>query len=240
MFCDDSAVFLTRLLSSLLLSAALGSLASAQEVRPADGALTTPYRLETVAENLRVPWSLAFLPDGRMVFTERPGRVRFIDKEGTLVAAPALAIDVALGNKMGMLGIVADPHFADNHFLYLAYDYRLEPFDPTRPQYRLRVVRYREKDNTLVDARTLIEDVPAWTNHTGCRLRFGPHDGKLYVTTGDANDPPMAQRLDRLNGKILRLNPDGSVPDDNPFVHQEGARPEVWSYGHRNPQGFDF
>lgn len=213
--------------------------AFSQETHPADAQLTTPYRLEVVAENLRVPWSVAFLPDGRLVFTERPGRVRVVDPQGDLVPAPALSIDVALGNKMGMLGLAADPHFADNHFLYVAYDYRLEPFDPQHAQYRLRVVRYREDNNVLTDAHTLIEDIPAWTNHTGCRLRFGP-DGKLFLTTGDANNPPMAQRLDQLNGKVLRLNPDGSVPGDNPFVHQEHARPEVWSYGHRNPQGLDF
>lgn len=211
---------------------------SAQETHAADSSLTTPYRLEVVADNLRVPWAIAFLPDGRLVFTERPGRVRIL-QNGALLPAAALTVDVALGNKMGMLGLAADPHFTDNHFLYVAYDYQIPTDDPQHPQYRLRVARYREANNQLVEPRTIIDDIPAWTNHTGCRLRFGP-DGKLYLTTGDANDPPMAQRLDRFNGKILRLNPDGSTPAENPFVHQDGAHGEIWSYGHRNPQGIDF
>ena len=232
--------FSRRLAFLSLACLALTAPAAAQDTHPPEGQLTTPYRLEVVAENLRVPWSVGFLPDGRIVFTERLGRVRIIDKNGALLPDPALTVDVALGNKMGLLGLAVDPHFADNHFLYVAHDYRLEPFDPQHAQYRLRVVRYREENNRLTDAHILIEDVPAWTNHTGCRLRFGSEDGKLYFTTGDANDPPMAQRLDRLNGKILRLNPDGSIPEDNPYVHQSGARPEIWSYGHRNPQGLDF
>jgi len=205
-----------------------------------DGTLQTPYRVERVASDLRVPWDLTFLRDGRILFTEREGRVRIIE-HGDLVGEPALSIKVAQGNKMGMLGLAQDPHFERNHFIYIAYDYEVTvpPEDPD-PPYRLRVVRYRLQGNTLVEPQTLIEDIPAATNHTGSRLVFGPRDGKLYVTTGDADRPPNAQRLDRLNGKILRLNSDGSIPSDNPFVKTEGARAEIWSYGHRNPQGLVF
>jgi aldose sugar dehydrogenase len=101
------------------------------------------------------------------------------------------------------------------------------------------VVRFREADNHLIEPHTLIEGIPAYRNHTGCRLRFGP-DGCLYIKTGDANQPPLAQRLDSLAGKILRMNPDGSVPSDNPFVGRTNALGPIWSYGHRNPQGLDF
>lgn len=201
---------------------------------PPAGTLTTPYRVEIVAARLQVPWSLAFTPDGRLFFTERPGWVRVIE-HGRMLEEPALLLpDVVPSVKMGLLGIVADPGFATNHFLYLAYNYDLGKED-----YRLRVVRYREIKNRLVEPRVLIEGIPAYRNHTGCRLRFGP-DGCLYITTGDANQPPLSQRLDSTAGKILRLNPDGSVPADNPLVGHTNAHPAIWSYGHRNPQGLDF
>jgi hypothetical protein len=123
--------------------------------------------------------------------------------------------------------------------LYLAYNYKVKPFEPALPEFRMRVLRYREQTDKLVEPKTLIEDIPAWSNHTGGRMRFAA-DGTLFVTTGDANNPPLAQRLDTYNGKILRLKTDGTVPADNPYVHQDGARPEIWSYGYRNPQGLDF
>jgi glucose/arabinose dehydrogenase/cytochrome c5 len=205
---------------------------------PPEDKISTPYRVEVLAKNLHVPWAMTFLPDRRIIFTERTGAVRVMQND-VLLPEPALVIDVAQGNKMGMLGLVADPHFGSNHFIYVAYDYPLPAEDPAHPEFRMRVVRFREERNKLVAPKTIIENIPAWSNHTGGRMRFAV-DGTLYLTTGDANTPPMAQRLDVLNGKILRLNSDGSIPADNPFVHQEGARPEIWSYGHRNPQGFDF
>lgn len=204
-----------------------------------DGDLQTPYRVERVAGDLRVPWGLTFLPDGRILFTERTGRVRILEN-GTLLPEPALEIDVAQGNKMGMLGVTHDPEFANNSFIYLAYNYAVTPTNgDDTPPFRLRVVRYRLDGARLVEPRVLIEDIPASVNHTGCRLVFGP-DGKLYITTGDADRPPSAQDLNSLRGKILRLNPDGTIPADNPFVDRPGARPEIWSYGHRNPQGLAF
>ena len=205
---------------------------------PGEDQLTTPYRIEVLARNLHVPWALVFLPDRRIFFTERIGAVRVMHDD-TLLPEPALTIEPAQGNKMGLLGLVVDPHFSSNHFLYLAYDYTTETTDPAHPEFRMRVVRYREQRDKLVAPKTLIENLPAWSNHTGGRLRFAK-DGTLYVTTGDANDPPLAQSLDTYNGKILRLKTDGSAPADNPFVHQQGAHPEIWSYGHRNPQGLDF
>jgi glucose/arabinose dehydrogenase len=132
----------------------------------------------------------------------------------------------------GLMGLALHPQFASNHLLYLSYVYR------TDNQY-VRVVRYRETGTGLIDRKVIIEGIPSAQFHAGCRLRFGP-DAKLYITTGDATRRDLAQMLDSLAGKILRLNDDGTIPADNPFVGKQGARPEIWSYGHRNPQGIDW
>jgi aldose sugar dehydrogenase len=191
------------------------------------------FQVETFVGGLEVPWSMVFAPDGRMIFTERPGRVRVVEN-GRLRDAPLATIeDVRAASESGLMSLALHPEFAANHLLYLAYAYSGEGGQ------RVRVVRYRETGSTLVDRKSLIENIPAAQYHAGCRLRFGP-DGKLYITTGDATDRSLAQRLDSLAGKTLRLNDDGSIPTDNPFVGQQNARPEIWSYGHRNAQGLDW
>lgn len=201
---------------------------------PPEAELSTPYRVEIVASRLQAPWSVVFTPDGRLFFSERPGWVRVISG-GKVLEKPALLLnDVAASVKMGLLGLAVDPGFASNHFVYAAYNY-----DLGGERYRMRVVRYSERENQFHEPHTLIENIPAYRNHTGGRLRFGP-DGLLYITTGDANGPPLAQRLDSFAGKILRLKADGSVPADNPFVGQSNALGAIWSFGHRNPQGLDF
>jgi glucose/arabinose dehydrogenase len=191
------------------------------------------YRVETVVTNLEVPWSIVFAPDRRMFFTERPGRVRVFEN-GKLRPEPLAVIpDVERGSESGLMGLTLHPDFPRNHLLYLAYAYN-EGGDV-----RVRVVRFRETGNGLTDRTLIIEGIPAARFHAGTRLRFGP-DGKLYITTGDAAQKENGQKLDTLSGKTLRLNDDGTVPDDNPFVGQAGARPEIWTYGHRNSQGLDF
>jgi glucose/arabinose dehydrogenase len=190
------------------------------------------FKVETVAAGLEVPWSIAFAPDGRMIFTERPGRVRVFEN-GRLRAEPlAVVEDVETRSESGLMGLTLHPRFAENRWLYLAYAYEQDGV-------KVRVVRFRETGTALTDRRVIIEGIPAAQYHAGTRLRFGP-DGKLYVTTGDAAQRQLAQQLDSLAGKTLRLNDDGSVPPDNPFVKQQGARPEIFSYGQRNAQGLDF
>jgi len=192
------------------------------------------FRVETAATNLEIVWSIVFAPDGRIFFTERPGRVRVIDK-GVLAIQPFFTVpDVEPSGESGLMGMTLHPDFAVNRFVYLAYAYR-----DGKGEQRVRVARYRETGETLAEPKTIIENIPAARYHAGTRLRFGP-DGKLYVTTGDATNQSEAQRLSTLAGKTLRLNDDGTVPADNPFTNQTGARPEIWTYGHRNAQGMDF
>ena len=194
---------------------------------------TPKMRVETVATNLEIVWSIAFAPDGRMFFTERPGRVRVFEN-GRLRAAPLFTVpDVELSGESGLMGMILHQKFADNHCLYLAYAYQASG------KQAVKVVRYRETGETLTDAKTIVELIPAARYHAGTRLGFGP-DGKLYITTGDATNQSQAQKLDTLGGKTLRLNDDGTIPTDNPFAGQKNARPEIWSYGHRNAQGMDW
>lgn len=188
-----------------------------------------------IADQLVAPWSIAFLPDGRVLVTERSGKVRLI-RDGQIAAHPALVVaDIKAWVKMGLLGIVIDPQFASNHYVYLAECYGSEQ---ERDSW-VRVVRYVMNGDLLESPTTLIDRIPAFLNHSGGRLAFGP-DGKLYVTTGDADRPPLSQDLTSLAGKILRLNTDGSIPQDNPFVNRGDVHPAIWSYGHRNPQGLAF
>ena len=190
------------------------------------------FRVETVAENLEVPWAIVFAPDGRIFFTERSGRVRVIE-QGRLRPEPLVTIaEVASASEAGLMDLKLHPQFAQNRFLYLSYAYRADGM-------RVRVVRYQETGGSLSNRHLIIENIPAAENHAGCRLGFGP-DGKLYITTGDATDRRLAQRLDSLAGKTLRLNDDGSVPPDNPFAGRQGARAEIFSLGHRNAQGMDW
>lgn len=226
----------------LLLSAVLMSGAACRDEPPpvqenvAGDTLATEdgvrYRVETFVDGLEVPWSIAFAPEGRIFFTERPGRVRVIEN-GTLSPEPLAVIEeTAAAGEGGLMGLTLHPDFASNGLMYLAYMYQ----DGDR---KVRVERYRVADSGLAERRVLIEDIPAAQFHAGCRLRFGP-DGKLYVTTGDATERQLAQEMGSLAGKTLRLNDDGSVPDDNPFVGTAGARPEIWTLGHRNSQGMDW
>lgn len=231
----DTGMKIARMFLILLLAgvSAIAAETPLLEVRvPKDAVLPTPHRVEIIASGLNVPWELAFLPDGRALFTERHGKVRMIEENRVLPDA-VLELPVSQRVKMGLLGLAVDPDFAANRFIYVAYN------QPKDPGYELRVARYRMAGARLVEPHILLSGIPAWENHTGCRLVFGP-DGLLYVSTGDANRPPDAQRLDLASGKILRVKPDGGIPADNPFTGDPAALPAIFSSGHRNPQGLAF
>lgn len=193
---------------------------------PSPSPAAVHLRVETVASGLEVPRALAFASDGRLFIAERPGRVRVI-RDGALLPEPALTItDIAVQGETGLLGLTLAPDFATSGHVYLYYTYS------AGGGLRNRVVRYVAQGDTLAEpAQVIFDDIPGGIFHDGGLLAFGP-DGKLYVTTGDTRQPTLAQDLTSLAGKILRLNPDGSVPEDNPFPGSP-----VYSLGHRNPQG---
>ncbi|MDQ3171011.1 MAG: PQQ-dependent sugar dehydrogenase, partial [Acidobacteriota bacterium] len=184
--------------------------------------------VQVLLTNVQIPWALAFAPDGRLFFTERPGRVRVV-VNGTLLAQPALTLpDVRAVGEGGALGLALHPNFAQNRFVFIAYTATRTNGTPVN-----RVVRYREANNVFAEPAIILDNIHAADNHNGARVRFGP-DGKLYVTMGDAGDADLAQVLSSLNGKILRINDDGTTPADNPFGSP------VWTWGHRHPQGIDW
>ncbi len=194
--------------------------------------VTATPEMETIVNNLDTPWAIDFLPSGEMLFTERGGKVSLFDLE-TKELIKVGEIKVSEVSESGLLGIAVDPDFESNSFIYIYYTY-----DKGN-----KVSRFTLEDNKLINEFILLDNIPNAQFHDGGRIKFGP-DGKLYITTGDATVPSSAQEYTTLAGKILRINADGSIPKDNPFVHfasvvetSEIIRTEIWSYGHRNPQG---
>jgi glucose/arabinose dehydrogenase len=190
------------------------------------------FRLVTVAEGLEHPWSLAFLPDGGMLVTERAGRLRVI-RQGKLDPSPVPGLPkISPGGQGGLLDVVPHPKFADNGLIYLTYAAASIRGKGTE------VARARFADGRLVDLETILAVRPKSSGgkHFGSRLAFG-QDGTLYVTAGERGNPDRAQDLDDLAGSVIRITADGEVPPDNPFIGRNDARPEIYTYGHRNPQG---
>lgn len=183
-------------------------------------------KVSVLAINLQIPWSLVFLPDKSIIFTERPGRVRIIDAEGKLKNDPILTIsEVKHISEGGLLGVTIHPDFKDNDFIYFYYTYGEEGNNTLN-----RVVRYKFDGSSFKDRVVVVDAIPGAPNHNGGRIKFGP-DGFLYITAGDAQEPSLSQDVNSLAGKILRVDGNGNAANGNPF----GTR--VYSYGHRNPQG---
>jgi glucose/arabinose dehydrogenase len=197
---------------------------------------TGNVQVETVVSGLSNPWALAFLPDSRMLITEKSGRMRIATRDGKLSPPVSGVPRVAAQNQGGLLDVIIDRDFAKNNTIYFCYS------DPIGGGAQTSLARARldagEKPQ-LIDVKRIFqqEGPPSNGLHFGCRI-VQARDGNLFLTTGDhfsARD--RAQTLDNHLGKVLRIAPDGSVPKDNPFVGKQGAKPEIWSYGHRNSQG---
>jgi glucose/arabinose dehydrogenase len=192
--------------------------------------------VETVARGLDHPWGLAFLHDGRMLVTERAGHLRVVSPDGQ-VSPPLVGVPRVHVGEGGLLDVVLDPKFAENSLVYLSY---VEPREGGAATAAGRA-HLNAANTALENFQVIFRQQPAVANanHFGSRLVFAP-DGKLFVSTGDRGNSDLAQDLSTDLGKLIRINPDGSVPPDNPFTRRERARPEIWSYGHRNIQGLTF
>jgi aldose sugar dehydrogenase len=242
---------LTVTLSLVLSAPALPQQPPAQQTPPAQSEEVTPtadapmaegWRKTTLAEGLEHPWGMAFLPDGGILITERPGRLR-VFRDGRLQEEPVPGVpDVLTGNQGGLHDVALHPDFARNNAIYLTFA------SGTQQANRTTVVRARYRDGRLEDVDEIFRAEPdkSRRQHFGSRLAWLP-DGTLLVSIGDGGNPPLeiagtlarehAQRLDSHWGTLVRLHEDGSVPEDNPLREQSDARPEIFSYGHRNVQG---
>ncbi|MFP4199719.1 MAG: PQQ-dependent sugar dehydrogenase, partial [Halanaerobium sp.] len=184
--------------------------------------------VEVWQQNLNVPWELIFLPDSdRALVTERDGQVKQII-DGELQSENYLELDIDSRGEGGLMGMAHHPDFPERPYIYLMYTYT------SSGELYNRVSRFTDEDDQAVDEEIIIDEIPAGNNHNGGRIAFGP-DGMLYITTGETFTREIAQDRDNLGGKILRLTPDGDIPEDNPFEDSP-----VYSLGHRNPQGIDW
>jgi aldose sugar dehydrogenase len=195
----------------------------------------TKYRVVPVVNGLTNPWSVTFLPNGDMLVTERPGRLRIVRK-GVLEPQPISAVpEVWAIGQGGLLEVLPHPNFSTNQLLYLTYS------KPCKEGATTALFRGKFDGKALTEARDLFvaDNCNTGNPHFGSKLAFG-RDGMLYMTIGERGDRNRAQNTAIHGGKILRLKEDGTVPPDNPFVGKEGYKPEIYTYGHRNPQGLAF
>ena len=193
-----------------------------------DTAQSLPYEVAQVATGLFVPWSIAFTSENRFLVTERNGSIKAVVDDVLQEKVLLQFEDVETGSEEGLMGLAVDPAYAVNKYLYACYAYEKDGALVDK------VVRLFDAENSITLDKVILDDIPAASNHAGCRVKFGP-DGMLYVTTGDATDRLIAQDLNSIGGKILRINKNGSIPADNPFSNSP-----IYSLGHRNSQGIDW
>ncbi|MCP1518560.1 glucose/arabinose dehydrogenase [Pseudomonas migulae] len=219
--------------SALMSAAAPVFAASVQELNSEQGTLeVTP-----IAKGLDHPWALAFLPDRQgMLVTERPGNLRVVSVDGKLSAPLSGVPKVWAKGQGGLLDVVLSPDFKQDRTVYLSY--AEGGGEGNKAGTAVGRGQLSQDLTAIKNFKVIFRQEPKLSvgNHFGSRLVFD-RDGYLFITLGENNDRPTAQDLDKLQGKVVRIYPDGKVPDDNPFVGQAGVRPEIWSYGQRNPQG---
>jgi glucose/arabinose dehydrogenase len=222
----------------VVLAVGLLSFTVSVEAQEVHGTALHDFTVVTVVDGLEIPWSIAFLPDGDMLVTERPGRLRIV-REGILLPDPVPGLpEVHAEGQGGLFDVRPHPQFASNRLLYIAYA------DPNDGASTTHVIRGRFENDRLSDIEDIFIAVAEGRNgHYGGKLAFD-RDGYLFITTGDRQAPSTgdleahpAQDLMNHHGVTVRLHDDGRVPDDNPFVGRDDALPEIWSYGHRNMQG---
>jgi glucose/arabinose dehydrogenase len=208
---------------------------------------TTPFKVTTLIDNLEVPWSLAFLPSGNVIFTERlPGRLRILRTDGTVTGPLAGVSGVAVpgAKDVGLLDVVLDPDFANNRRIFFSF---FSYIDGTNTNTCIARARLDEKSLSLTDVSVIFRALPVMPSKrlgakTGGRIVIDP-TGNLLMTLGDRSDSPpwnVAQQMDNHLGKIIRVTPDGAVPKDNPFVGKPGVLPEIWAFGMRSPEGLAY
>lgn len=226
-----------RLLAALLLLPIAACGAAAQGDAPVRSERAT-FRVTTFAGGLDRPWGAAFLPDGSLLVTERPGRMRLVGRDGAVSAPLGGVPPVEASGQGGLLDVALAPDFATSREIVFCAAAIAEGGALTR----LFRARLSADGRGLEQLRTLLDATPTQASgrqHFGCRIVFD-REGFLFVTTGERGERNRSQRLDDLAGKVLRLTRDGRPAPGNPFIGRAGARPEIWSYGHRNPQGFAF
>ncbi|MGL5060431.1 MAG: PQQ-dependent sugar dehydrogenase [Microcoleus sp.] len=215
-------------------SPAVPAASTVAETAQANSTAKQQFRVDVFATGLDVPWDIEPAPGGRIFVTERPGRLRVI-RNGKLDPKPYATLpEVVAKNQGGLMDMVLHPQYDRNKLVYLSYTVE------TGSKMHTRISRFRDTGSGLTDKKIIFNADPVdSTKHFGGRMGFGP-DGKLYFTLGERGKWDKAQDLGNINGKTLRINDDGTVPKDNPFVNRSGAKPQIFSYGNRNAQSLDF